>query len=410
MQRDRGDGVVEGSFTIEDPVSFVGVDDFSGRLRSDSLAKPFSYSRSVVRPPFALPAQTFWRRSSGGRCMSRPSLAIVTPVYNGACHLGECIESVLAQTYENWVLVVVDNASCDSTREIANAFAARDKRIQVVEYDTHVGMLKNWNRAMSHVPADVRYVKQLNADDCIAPNCLEKMVAAAEAHPEAGVVSSYFRFGSRRLPDCELDAIQVVGGSEVVRSAFLGGPDFLAAPSVLLFRRESMSTWPELFEPAGFPPGFPGDPPLCQADKEGVFPAMETADLVFVPEELTTIRSEDDSATGFSARVAAWQPGWIELLLRHGDQFLTRDEYGTAMRRATRKYVRSLLYRCLKGAPFRDAEFLRFQRLALAYLLPRLREDRNGNLATWLEPFAFMLGAKRAEEQVSCRQGELFGD
>src|SRR5882724_7298074 len=61
---------------------------------------------------------------------SQPLISVVTPVYNGAEHLAECIESVLAQTYQNWDYTIVDNCSTDGSVEIARRYAAKDRRIR----------------------------------------------------------------------------------------------------------------------------------------------------------------------------------------------------------------------------------------------------------------------------------------
>ena len=72
-------------------------------------------------------------------------VAIVTPVFTGAAFLGECIDSVLSQTYDNWKHVIVDNASTDATPEIIAAYAAREPRIRVHRNLHTVNALRNHN-------------------------------------------------------------------------------------------------------------------------------------------------------------------------------------------------------------------------------------------------------------------------
>mgnify|MGYP001811660032 CR=1 FL=1 len=129
---------------------------------------------------------------------TEPLVAVVTPVYNGAYSLGRAIESVLAQTHQNWTLIVADNLSDDGTLDLARAYADGDPRIRVEEGDVFLSMLGNWNRALSHVPADAPYVKQLNADEVLLPTCLAEMVSLAERHPTVAVVGAY-RKEDRRL-------------------------------------------------------------------------------------------------------------------------------------------------------------------------------------------------------------------
>lgn len=66
---------------------------------------------------------------------SRPLVAVVVPVYNGAEYLGECLESVARQTYPSWRLIVVDNRSTDDSRKIATWYAERDDRVELVAFD-----------------------------------------------------------------------------------------------------------------------------------------------------------------------------------------------------------------------------------------------------------------------------------
>lgn len=310
--------------------------------------------------------------------MEPPLVAIVSPVYDGADMLEGCIASVLAQSWSRWVWIVADNASRDDTLGIATEAAARDPRIRITRHDQHLGMLEHWNRALSHVPEEAAYVKQLNVDDRMRPACLERLVAAAEAHPEAGVVGSYFQYGSKRYPRFEHDRLRVVDGREVVGQVLFGILGYLGHPSVMLLRREATTRWPAFFDPTGFPPGHPLEPPLGVADKEAYFDLLERFDLAFVPEVLTDLQKHAGSATAFSARVGAWHPGRVEAILRHGHRFLEPTDRRRALRRAVRRYARSLAWRLGRGAAFRDPAFRDYQQLALAHLLPRLREERLG--------------------------------
>ncbi len=323
-----------------------------------------------------------WDDKSGivrqGRTLPDPLVTVVTPVYNGARTLDDCIASVLDQSYANWTLIVVDNASTDESVAIAAAAAVRDPRIRVERHPEHLGMLDHWNRALSHAPDDALYLKQLNVDDRLHGECLRRLVDVAEAHPEAGVVSSYFTYGSQRLPQLEHDQVQIVGGQDVVREVMFGRPSYLAHPSVMLLRRKSVANWPSLFNATGFPAQHPAEPPLCQADKEAYFDVVERTALAFVPEVLSDICKHDGSATGFSSRVGGWHPSRIEAILRHGNRFLAPADRRLALRSAARKYLRSLVWRCCKGIPLRDPEFVLFQRLALSHLLPPLQKEDLG--------------------------------
>ena len=126
-----------------------------------------------------------------------PLVSIVTPVYNNAQHLEECIESVLAQTYANWDCTIVDNCSSDGSAEIARRFAEKDPRIRVSENKRFLRALANHNAALRYISPASRYCKVVFGDDWIFPECLEKMVSLAEKHPSVGIVGAYALEGTQ---------------------------------------------------------------------------------------------------------------------------------------------------------------------------------------------------------------------
>jgi glycosyltransferase involved in cell wall biosynthesis len=115
-----------------------------------------------------------------------PLVSVCMPAYNAAQWLRETIESVLAQTYPNFELVISDNASTDSTVEIARSYS--DPRIRVFESDRNVGHVANHSRVIELSRGE--FVKFLHADDLLAPNCLEEMVAVAREDESIGLVFS----------------------------------------------------------------------------------------------------------------------------------------------------------------------------------------------------------------------------
>src|ERR1043166_1469914 len=96
---------------------------------------------------------------------SHPLVDVVTPVYNGKKYLAECIESVLAQTYQNWEYIIVDNCSKDGTLEVARRYEQRDKRIRVIHNETLLPQAKNFNFTVQQISADSEYCKFVQGDD-----------------------------------------------------------------------------------------------------------------------------------------------------------------------------------------------------------------------------------------------------
>ena len=111
-------------------------------------------------------------------------ISVIIPAYNAGRFLHECLDSVLAQTFSDFDVVICDDGSSDDTAEIAGDYSNRDSRISYVYLD-HVGAGSARNCGMTHVSGEYLYF--LDADDMIAPNALEVLHSAAESH-EADVV------------------------------------------------------------------------------------------------------------------------------------------------------------------------------------------------------------------------------
>jgi glycosyltransferase involved in cell wall biosynthesis len=113
----------------------------------------------------------------------RPLVSIGMPVYNGARYLREALDSLLAQDYPNFELIVSDNASEDETEAICRAYAARDGRIRYFRAEENRGAAWNFNHVFER--ASGPYFMWAAFDDLRHPRCVSKCVEALEANPEA---------------------------------------------------------------------------------------------------------------------------------------------------------------------------------------------------------------------------------
>ncbi|ABQ90760.1 glycosyl transferase, family 2 [Roseiflexus sp. RS-1] len=113
-----------------------------------------------------------------------PRVSIGLPVYNGERYLASALESILAQTFGDFEVIISDNASTDATPEICRAYMARDPRIRYVRNERNLGAAPNYNRVF-HLARGM-YFRWHAHDDLLAPTYLEQCVAALDAHP--GVV------------------------------------------------------------------------------------------------------------------------------------------------------------------------------------------------------------------------------
>ncbi len=110
-------------------------------------------------------------------------VSVLITVYNREKYVATAIESVLAQTYRNFELIITDDCSRDSSLQIAQRYQA-DRRVKVYRNERNLGDYANRNRAASLAKGN--YLKYVDADDLIYPHCLQTMVHAMELFPQAG--------------------------------------------------------------------------------------------------------------------------------------------------------------------------------------------------------------------------------
>ena len=115
-----------------------------------------------------------------------PRVTIGLPVYNGEAFLGEALDSLLAQSFRDFELIVSDNASTDATESICRERAARDGRVRYVRNAGNVGATRNFNQVFAL--ARGAYFKWAAHDDLHEPTCIERCVAVLDARPEAALV------------------------------------------------------------------------------------------------------------------------------------------------------------------------------------------------------------------------------
>lgn len=174
----------------------------------------------------------------------QPSVSICIPVYNGEAFLAETIRSVLEQTFRDFELVILENASSDRSGEIARSFP--DPRIRVERNRETLSQPDNWARAVQLCRAPL--VKLLCADDLLHPRCLELQVPPMRDDPALALVAS-----RRHMIDEQSRVIVprrglgggLVGthsGSEVARRVIRNGANPIGEPGNVLFRLEQFVT------------------------------------------------------------------------------------------------------------------------------------------------------------------------
>ncbi len=122
-----------------------------------------------------------------GETSKMPRVSIGVPVYNGERYVAETLYSLLAQTFEDFELIICDNASTDRTEEICRTYAEKDARISYVRHAENLGATKNYRRAFELSSGE--YFRWANCDDLFAPESLARCVEVLDREPS--VVLTY---------------------------------------------------------------------------------------------------------------------------------------------------------------------------------------------------------------------------
>src|ERR1039457_2569288 len=118
-----------------------------------------------------------------------PKVSVLIPVYNGERHLAECLESVLAQDFNDLEILLADDGSRDGSAKIIENFAARDPRIRWWKNPRNLGLTANTNVCIR--AAQGEYLKFIHQDDRLLPaSAFRKRGAARVARPAASLAGS----------------------------------------------------------------------------------------------------------------------------------------------------------------------------------------------------------------------------
>jgi glycosyltransferase involved in cell wall biosynthesis len=120
--------------------------------------------------------------------MTNPRVSVITPVYNTAAYVRQAVASILAQTFQDFEYILVNDASTDESGQILEEFAAQDSRIRLLVNPTNLNASGAMNRGLAAARGE--FVAVLDADDLAHPERLARQVAYLDAHPEVGVVGA----------------------------------------------------------------------------------------------------------------------------------------------------------------------------------------------------------------------------
>lgn len=264
-----------------------------------------------------------------------PVISVCVPTYNGRGHLAACLDSLLAQEFTDFEVIVVDDDSQDGTWEEASGYAARDGRFRVHRNGDRLGLVANWNRCVELARGE--WIKFLFQDDLLKPACLARLLGACRQQDkrfgfcarefvfEAGTAPKlieWFGAHARRLREEYAGAPAI---SPVQAARLMAGEPALnlaGEPTVTLIHRS-------LFRELG---GF--DAGLIQlCDAEFWDRILIHHGGVFVAEELAAFRLHAKAATALNHERRRFRMGVLDrLVLQH--RFAFGGQYGALRARA----------------------------------------------------------------------------
>jgi glycosyltransferase involved in cell wall biosynthesis len=260
-------------------------------------------------------------------------VSVVTPFFNEAGYLPECIESVLGQTHGDFEYILVDNHSSDGSSELARGYERKDSRIRVVRPPEHLGQLPNHDFGLRAISDDSAYCKVVQGDDWLFPSCLELLVARAQEHPSAGLVSGFTMLESAVYLTGLHPSQTLVPGREIGRRFLSEGLYVFGGPTAHLFRAELVRARHPFYDESAHP----------FADVDSCLNAVTEMDFAFVHQVLSFSRRSNESITTQRTRfLNTMLLTRYVMLLRHGPTFFSASELAGCRQRLESEYYRSL--------------------------------------------------------------------
>ena len=117
------------------------------------------------------------------------SITVLMSVYNGLPYLSEAIDSILAQTYQDFEFLIIDDKSTDGSTEILDQYAKRDQRIRIIQNEQNRGL--GYSLAVGVEMANTPWIARMDADDIAKRDRLEKQMNYIEQHPKVDILGTY---------------------------------------------------------------------------------------------------------------------------------------------------------------------------------------------------------------------------
>src|SRR5271168_1666221 len=170
--------------------------------------------------------------------LSVPKFSILLPVFNGASFLKSAIESALAQTFDDFELIIADDLSSDDSFQLIERFAKQDRRIVAWQNEKNLGLFANYNACLKRARAEL--IKPFAQDDLFEPTILAEFDAIFSEHPSVALTSCARRlvdqtgFETKVLKSFKQDTLQ--NHQEALRDNLITLVNLIGEPSTVAFR------------------------------------------------------------------------------------------------------------------------------------------------------------------------------
>lgn len=152
--------------------------------------------------------------------MSPHLVSIITPSYNAEKYLSHTIESVLAQTYQNWEMLIVDDCSPDNANQLIENYAAKDSRIKLIKLEKNSGAAVARNKAIEL--ASGRYIAFLDSDDRWVPHKLERQISFMQENQVAFSYTAYEKLNEDGMVVGRMGVPNKVNYSDLLKVCSIG--------------------------------------------------------------------------------------------------------------------------------------------------------------------------------------------
>jgi len=216
-----------------------------------------------------------------------PRISILIPVYNSERYLAECLDSILAQDFDNFEILISDDGSKDNSLELIKTYAAKDTRIRWWQNPRNLGLTSNHNACLKEARGE--FIKFLHQDDkFLHPSALGQMATVLEKNPAVTLVATASHLidenGKVLAVRNHFAPGGIFDGKKVIVRCLEANKNLVGEPTVVMFRRsQSVRGFDERFRQI--------------LDMEFSFHLLEQGQFYFLPEPLIAYRVHAQQAT-----------------------------------------------------------------------------------------------------------------